>query len=160
MWLLLRFSLWFVFCAKHCVVFMLLAQAAINEPARLKGNVFQTVQQMTVSSISLASCSVTPTICMSSFNTSINLLWGFPLFLLPGSSTAFVQYIPIYWTTCPTFMSKPPQACLSNFISKLLNLSFPSEGGIWCGRFSSRLNKAHTQYSTVGCCLKEENKNW
>lgn len=55
--------------------------------------------------LSLISRSVTPSISMSSFCTSMNPLWGLSLFLLAGSSI-FI-------------MSKPSQPCLS----KLFNMS-------------------------------------
>ncbi|MBN3293175.1 UIF factor, partial [Polypterus senegalus] len=54
--------------------------------------------------LSSASCYITPITCMSSLTTSINLLLGLPLFLLPDSSIFNILF-PIYpaslFCTCP-----------------------------------------------------------
>lgn len=65
--------------------------------------------------------SVTPNF---SFTSSMNFLWSVPLVILSGSSifnlcptSSNISTIP------PLHMAKSPQACLSNCVSKLLNLS-------------------------------------
>lgn len=66
-----------------------------------------------------ASSSVTSTLCMS-FITSMNLLWSFPLFLLPGS--------PVFNITSPINSSNPHVQTLSAFplfVSKPINFSCP-----------------------------------
>ena len=70
--------------------------------------------------LSSASFSVTSTSAMSSLATSINLLFGRPLFLFPGSSILNIL-LPIY----PSSFLSPPQSCLSCFISKLSHLAAP-----------------------------------
>lgn len=65
---------------------------------------------------------VMPTLCMSFFNISMNLLYGLPLFL-PASS--------VFTILCPNYSqrrdvhvySKPSQHC----ISKMINVSCPSD---------------------------------
>lgn len=65
--------------------------------------------------LSLASFCVTPTLLMSFFITSMNLLCVPSPFLLPGSS--------IFDILCPTYPLSQP--CLSVFVSKMFNLSRP-----------------------------------
>ncbi|KAF7648837.1 hypothetical protein LDENG_00151040, partial [Lucifuga dentata] len=48
--------------------------------------------------LSSASSSLTPTNFMSSFTTSINLLFGLPLGLLPGSSNLSIHLVLSYCT--------------------------------------------------------------
>ncbi|KAK2905568.1 hypothetical protein Q8A73_009511 [Channa argus] len=69
--------------------------------------------------LSSSSSSLTPTNFMSSLTTSINLLFAWQLQPQHPSTDIF--------TVSPLNMSKPPQAGLSDFISKTSNLSCPSD---------------------------------
>ena len=76
--------------------------------------------------LSSASSSFTSTSAMSSFTTSINLLFGLPRFLFPGNSI-FSILLPIYPSS---FLSTciPPQSRLSCFLSTVqpvLSLCIP-----------------------------------
>lgn len=65
----------------------------------------------------------------SSFTTFMMLLWGVPGFLHPGSSISTVLCL-MYSSVCaipPLHMLRPSQPRLSNCVSKLLNLSCPSD---------------------------------
>ena len=73
------------------------------------------------------SSSVTSTSAMSSFTTSINLLFGLPRFLFPGNSVLGIllpKSIPIIF---PQYMAIPPQSRLSCFLSKPSHLCCPSD---------------------------------
>ncbi|XP_054648940.1 uncharacterized protein LOC129190355 [Dunckerocampus dactyliophorus] len=84
--------------------------------------------------LSSASSSLTPTTFMSSFTTSINLFFGLPLGLLPGSSKLSIL-LPIYslsllWT-CPNHLSlasltlsPKPLTCAVPLMYSFLILSF------------------------------------
>ena len=68
------------------------------------------------------SLSLTPTNFMSSFTTSINLLFGLPLGLLPDSSN-LITHLPIYslsrLCTCPNHLSlakKCNMCCVSDIL--------------------------------------------
>ena len=73
--------------------------------------------------IFFVSSTLTPTTCMCSLTTSINLLFGLPLRLLPGSSISSIL-LPMYplslLCTCPNHLN------LSSFSSKPSCLRGPS----------------------------------
>lgn len=58
------------------------------------------------------------------FTPSINLLWGLPPYLLPGSSISCI--LPNIHHPCSARV-QPSQTLLINFVSKLLDLSCPSD---------------------------------
>lgn len=71
----------------------------------------------------LTLCLVAPSSCMASSSTSINLLWGLPLYFLPDGSI-FNILSPIY-PLPPLPPLKPCLICLS--VSKLFSLNPPSD---------------------------------
>ena len=64
---------------------------------------------------------------MSSLTTSIHLLLGIPVlsFLVPPSSASFSQYIHHLSSIGPTYIFKPPQSCLSCFLSNRPTCAVP-----------------------------------
>ena len=68
--------------------------------------------------LSTVSSSVTSTSAMSSFTTSINLLFGFPRFLFPGNSILSIL-LPIYPSSflrrCPYHLSLASRVLSPNF---------------------------------------------
>lgn len=76
--------------------------------------------------LSLTSSSDTPTLCVFSVNTFMNLLCGSPVFFLPDSSLFSTFYL-IYIHYLSSQMSKPSQPCLFICVSKSLNLICPCD---------------------------------
>ncbi|KAF3696602.1 hypothetical protein EXN66_Car012280 [Channa argus] len=62
---------------------------------------------------------------MSSLTTSLYLLFGLPLDLLPGSSN--LSILLLIYSVSPLNMSKPPQSGFSDFISNTSNMICPSD---------------------------------
>lgn len=86
----------------------------------------------------ISSYSVTPTLCMSFFTTSMNLLCCLPLLLLSGSSI-FSIFCPIYplsfHCTCPNHLNLNSLTWSSNcsaWAIQAVSVSLFNKGYLWC----------------------------